>query len=103
MTSINGTGDKFFAGVVDTAEQFIAIREYLRKFSKKIQNGPMEYLGAWGTLIHEKNLKSEISCQTPFKEKNSSGINKIREQKCIEHIECRDKGGGGRDQALREQ
>jgi hypothetical protein len=26
----------------------------------------MEYLGAWGTLIHEKNLKSKISCQTPF-------------------------------------
>jgi hypothetical protein len=28
----------------------------------------MEYLGAWGTLIHEKNLKSKISCQTPFKQ-----------------------------------
>ncbi len=28
---------------------------------------PMEYLWAWGTLIHEKNLKSKISCQTPFK------------------------------------
>jgi hypothetical protein len=27
----------------------------------------MEYLGSWGTLIHEKNLKSKISCQTPFK------------------------------------
>jgi hypothetical protein len=27
----------------------------------------MEYLGAWGTLIHEKNLKSKISCLTPFK------------------------------------
>jgi hypothetical protein len=27
----------------------------------------MEYLGAWGTLIHEKNLKSKISCQAPFK------------------------------------
>jgi hypothetical protein len=26
----------------------------------------MEYLGAWGTLIDEKNLKSKISCQTPF-------------------------------------
>ncbi len=30
----------------------------------------MEYLGAWGTLIHEKNLKSKISCQTPFKHMN---------------------------------
>ena len=27
---------------------------------------PMEYMEAWGTLIHEKNLKSKISCQTPF-------------------------------------
>jgi hypothetical protein len=27
----------------------------------------MEYLGAWGTLIHENILKSKISCQTPFK------------------------------------
>jgi hypothetical protein len=26
----------------------------------------MKYLGAWGTLIYEKNLKSKISCQTPF-------------------------------------
>jgi hypothetical protein len=30
----------------------------------------MEYLEAWGTLIHEKNLKSKISCQTPFKEEH---------------------------------
>jgi hypothetical protein len=29
---------------------------------------PMKYLWAWGTLIHEKNLKSKISCQTPFKD-----------------------------------
>jgi hypothetical protein len=28
----------------------------------------MEYLGAWGTLIREKNFKSKISCQTPFKQ-----------------------------------
>ncbi len=33
------------------------------------EKAPMEYLGAWGTLIHEKNLKSKISFQTPFKEK----------------------------------
>ncbi len=26
----------------------------------------MEYLEAWGTLIHERNLKSKILCQTPF-------------------------------------
>jgi hypothetical protein len=46
----------FFAGVVDTAEQFIAgindifIREYLREFGKKIQNGPNGILGGlWNT------------------------------------------------------
>jgi hypothetical protein len=27
----------------------------------------MAYSGARGTLIYEKNLKSKISCQTPFK------------------------------------
>jgi hypothetical protein len=27
----------------------------------------MGYSGAWGTLIYEKNFKSKISCQTPFK------------------------------------
>jgi hypothetical protein len=27
----------------------------------------MVYSGARGTLIHEKKLKSKISCQTPFK------------------------------------
>jgi hypothetical protein len=27
----------------------------------------MVYSGARGTLIYEKNLKSKISCQTPFK------------------------------------
>ena len=33
----------------------------------------MEYLGALGTLIHEKNLKSKFSCQTPFNDFNMSG------------------------------
>jgi hypothetical protein len=39
------------------------------------QNGPNGILGAWGTLIHEKNLKSKISCQTPF---NAYRINFVR-------------------------
>ncbi len=33
---------------------------------EKFKTAPMEYLGAWGTLIHEKKLRSKISCQTPF-------------------------------------
>ncbi len=28
----------------------------------------MDYSGARGTLIHEKKLRSKISCQTPFKQ-----------------------------------
>jgi hypothetical protein len=28
----------------------------------------MAYSGARGTLIYEKNLRSKISCQTPFKD-----------------------------------
>ncbi len=33
---------------------------------EKFETAPTEYLGAWGTRIDEKNLKSKISCQTPF-------------------------------------
>ncbi len=35
---------------------------------EKMQNGPNGILGGLGTLIHEKNLKLKISCQTPFNE-----------------------------------
>ncbi len=42
------------------------IREYLREFSKKFEMIPIRYSEARGTLIYEKNLKSKISCQTPF-------------------------------------
>jgi hypothetical protein len=71
------TGDKIFAGVVDTDEQFIAdVNDTSDKYSfanisqifEKIQNVPNGILGAWRTLTHEKNLNSKISCQTPFKE-----------------------------------
>ncbi len=80
IAGVNDTGDKFFAGVVDTAEQFIAeVNEYLREFSKKFKTAPMEYLGAWGTLIHEKNLKSKISCQTPFNSSTKSNLTSLME------------------------
>jgi hypothetical protein len=32
----------------------------------------MEYLGASWTLIHEKKMKSKISCQTPFNIRRNS-------------------------------
>ncbi len=56
---------------------FPIIREYLREFSKKFKMAPMEYLGAWGTLIHEKNLKSKISCQTPFNLREAEKLSRI--------------------------
>ncbi len=34
--------------------------------SKKYQTALMGYPGAWGKLIHEKNLKSKISWHCPF-------------------------------------
>jgi hypothetical protein len=37
------------------------------KFPKKIETVLLGYLGARGELIHEKNLKLKITCQTPFK------------------------------------
>jgi hypothetical protein len=35
--------------------------EYLREFSKKFETILMEYSGARGKLIHEKNQKQKIS------------------------------------------
>jgi hypothetical protein len=41
--------------------------EYLREFSKKFETILMEYSGARGKLIHEKNQKQKISWHCPFK------------------------------------
>ncbi len=54
---INDTSGKFAAGataVIDTG------CKYLPESSKKFETA-MVYLGTWGKLIHEKNLKSKIS------------------------------------------
>jgi hypothetical protein len=40
--------------------------EYLSKFSKKFETALTEYSGAWGNLIHEKNLKLKSSWHCPF-------------------------------------
>jgi hypothetical protein len=41
--------------------------KYLRAFLKKFETAQMAYSGAWGKLIHEKNLKRKISWHCPFK------------------------------------
>ncbi len=40
--------------------------KYLREFSKKFETVLMEYSGAGGKLIHEKNQKQKISWHCPF-------------------------------------
>jgi hypothetical protein len=35
--------------------------EYLREFSKKFEMTLLFFSGAWGKVIHEKNLKQKIS------------------------------------------
>ncbi len=44
--------------------------EYIREFSKKFEMILMLLSGAWGKVIHEKNLKQKISWHCPFKKKN---------------------------------
>jgi hypothetical protein len=55
----------FFAGGADTADKIHS------RISPRIFEKPemvlMGYSGARGTLIYEKNLKSKMSFQTPFK------------------------------------
>jgi hypothetical protein len=46
---------KFAAGVIDTGGKF------LREFSKKFEMILMLLSGAWGKVIHKKNLKQKIS------------------------------------------
>jgi hypothetical protein len=48
---------KFVTGVNDTCGKFL----------NKFETAPTRYPGAWGKLIHEKNLKSKILWHCPFK------------------------------------
>ncbi len=45
----------------------IFAREYLRECSKKFEMTLMLFSGAWGKVVHEKNLKKKISWHCPFK------------------------------------
>jgi hypothetical protein len=70
------TGVKFAAGVVDTSGNLPPVSltpvanlhrwctltcEYLREFSKKFEMILMLLSGAWGKVIHEKNLRQKSS------------------------------------------
>jgi hypothetical protein len=58
---------------------------------EKIRNDPSENSEARGTLIYEKNLKSKISCQTPFKQeenmRNSLPVSRKSSWQC-ERVQC---------------
>ncbi len=74
--------DSLIAGVVDIAEKFISGVNSLspvslipltnihsqisRRIFEKVEMILMDYSGVRGTLIHEKKLRSKISCQIPF-------------------------------------
>jgi hypothetical protein len=57
--------DSLIAGVVDTAIKH-SFANISANFRKKVEMILMDYSGVRGTLIHEKKLRSKISCQTPF-------------------------------------
>jgi hypothetical protein len=65
--SIVDTGGKFTAGVVDTADNFATGgkfhtgRTLTCEFSKKFKMTLMLFSGAWGKVIHGKNLKQKVS------------------------------------------
>jgi hypothetical protein len=63
------TGRKLTPGVVDTGSNLPPMWlilmvhltcKYLREFSKKFKMTLMLFLGAWGKMIYEKNLKQKI-------------------------------------------
>jgi hypothetical protein len=59
--------NKIFKNFSDWRFFPFATGEYLREFSKKIEMVLMEYSGAEGKLIHEKNQKQKVSWHCPFK------------------------------------
>jgi hypothetical protein len=77
-TGVVDTGGKFAVGVVDIGGKFASSvvdtggAPWLANISvnfrgKKNQNDPNVIGGAWGKMIHEKNLKQKISWHCPVK------------------------------------
>ncbi len=72
------TGNKYFYCLLFTVLQICRrwrmctfTCEYLRKFLKKIEITLLLFSGAWGKMIHEKNLKQK-SCVTAALRQNLS-------------------------------
>jgi hypothetical protein len=79
-TGVIDTGGKFVAGVVDTGGNFppvllipmvhLHLQISLRIFEKFVMN-QMLFSGAWGKMIHEKNLKQKNPSHCSFNAINS--------------------------------
>ncbi len=65
IAGVIDTGEQLIAGINDNGNKHKVVNSYT-KFFFKFEMAPKGYSGSWRKLIHEKNLKSKISCQTPF-------------------------------------
>ncbi len=55
----SGTGGKFTTGVVDTGAVVHLGLRISREFSKKFEMTRISFSGAWGKMIHGKDLKQK--------------------------------------------
>ncbi len=69
--------------------------EYLCKFSKKFEMILILLSGAWGKVIHEKNLKQKISWHCPFKLPTLVYKYKMYILNSVHHCTVCIRGGGG--------
>ncbi len=72
--------------------------EYLREFSKNFEMTLMLFSGAWGKMIHQRNLKQKISWHYPFKCTlyNTYGLQESRKDLCTSwNVSSEDGGWGG--------
>jgi hypothetical protein len=58
--------DSTFKGTVSRHQWCTLTYEYLREFSKKFEMTLMLFSGAWGKVIHEKNLKQKSRDTIPL-------------------------------------
>jgi hypothetical protein len=61
-----GVWEKSYLFLVLPVPQILSDVNDTSKNTKKFERVPVGYSGARGKLIHEKNLKTKISWQTPF-------------------------------------
>jgi hypothetical protein len=81
ISGVNNTGDQLFGSAINTADKH-SFATISANFRKKIETIPMGYSRARGNLTYEKNLKTKISCQTPFKDGDLDNSNLYSMQYC---------------------